>query len=131
MHFGNFFINYAIYLEQKTNRFYPSATLEFIDLEQRFEKNLDDVNSFNNHIGNIKEVITYFKDENNRSKKNSKKYKTLTTILKSFDTFVSIATTSSSFTLSLTGISLIVIPLSTATASGLSVGNKVVNEIMR
>ena len=75
-------------------------------------------------------MLTYFKDENNRSKKKYKKYKTLTTILKSFDTFAIIATTSSFFTLSLTGIGLIVIPISTATASRLSVGNKVVNEII-
>ena len=54
----------------------------------------------------------------------------LTTILKSFDTFVVIATTSSSITLSVTGIGLIPIPISTATACGLSVRNKVINEII-
>ena len=64
-------------------------------------------------------MITYFKDENNESKKKYKKYKTITTIKKSFDTFVIIATTSSSFTLSLKGISLIVITITTATACGL------------
>ena len=51
--------------------------------------------------------------------------KTITTILKSFDTFVIIATTSSSNTLSLTGIGLIVIPISTASVCALSIGNKV------
>ena len=75
-------------------------------------------------------MITYFKDKNNKSKKKYKKYKTLTTILKSFDTFVIIATTSSSTTLSLTGIGLIAIPISTATACGLSIGNKVLYEII-
>ena len=75
-------------------------------------------------------MITYFKDKNNKSKKKYKKYKTLTTILKSFDTFVIDATTSSSITLSLTGIGLIAIPISTATACGLSMGNKVVYEII-
>ena len=75
-------------------------------------------------------MITYFKDKNNKSKKKHKKYKTITTIPKSFDTFVIIATTSSSITLSLTGIGLIVIPISTATACGLSIGNKVIYEII-
>ena len=75
-------------------------------------------------------MITYFKDKNNKSKKKYKKYKTITTILKSFDTFVIIATTSSSITLSLTGTGLIVIPISTATACGLSIGNKVLYEII-
>ena len=79
-------------MEQKSERLYPSATLENIDLEQRIEKKLNDVNSFNNHISNIKKMITYFKDKNNKSKKKYKKYKRVTTIVKSFDTFVIIAT---------------------------------------
>ena len=66
-------------------------------------------------------MITYFK--NKKSKKKYKQHKTITIILKSFDTFVIIATTSSSITLSLTGIVLIVI--STASACALSIGNKV------
>ena len=117
-------------MEQKTQKLNPSAPLlENIDLEQRLEKKLNDVNSFNNHINNIKEMITYFKDKNNKSKKKYKKYKTLTTILKSFDTIVIIATTSSSITLSVTGIGLIAIPISSATAWGLSITNKVLYEI--
>ena len=118
-------------MDQKTDKLYPSAPLlENIDLERRLEKKLNDVNSFNNHINNIKELITYFKDKNNKSKKRYKNYKTITTILKSFDTFVFIATTSSSITLSLTGIGLIAIPISTATTCGLSIGNKVLYEII-
>ena len=49
--------------------------------------------------------------------------------MKSFDIFVIIATTSSSITLSLKGIGLIAISISTATACGLSIGTKVVCEI--
>ena len=56
-------------MEQKCDRLYPSATLEKNDLEQRIEQKLNDVNSFNTHINNIKEMITYFKDKNNKSKK--------------------------------------------------------------
>ena len=117
-------------MEAKTDRLYPSAPLEKIELEQRLEKNINDVNSFTNHINNIKERITYFKDKNNKSKKRYKKYKTLTSTLKSFDTFVIIATKYSSITLSLTGIGLIVIPISTASACALSIGNKVLYEII-
>ena len=62
--------------------------------------------------------------------RNIKKNKTLTTILKSFDTFVIIATTSSSITLSLTGVGFIVIPISTASASALSIGNEVIYEVI-
>ena len=76
-------------------------------------------------------MIIYFKDKNNKSKKKYKKYKRITTILKSFDTFVIIATTSSSITLSLTGIGLIVIPILAASACALSVGNELIYEIIK
>ena len=52
-------------MERNTDRLYPSAPLENKNLEQRIEKKLNDVNSFINHINNIKEVITYFKDKIN------------------------------------------------------------------
>ena len=65
-------------METKTERLYPSTPLlENIDLEKRLEKKINDVNSFNNHVNNIKEMITYFKDKTNKSKKRSKNYKTL------------------------------------------------------
>ena len=44
-------------MEQKCERFYPSAPLENTDLEQRLEKELNDVNSVNTSINNIKEMI--------------------------------------------------------------------------
>ena len=56
-------------MEQKAGRLYPSAPLENKTLEQRLEKKINDVNSFSNHIKNIKELITYFKEKNNKSKK--------------------------------------------------------------
>ena len=113
-------------MEQKTERLYPFATLKNKkkDLEQRSKKKLKDLNSFEISINHLKEMINYLKDKNHESKKKYKKYKVITTLLKSFDTFVTIATTSSSITLSLTGIGLIVIPLSTAIAYGLTISNK-------
>ena len=122
---------YVIRMDQKTDKLYQSAPqIKNIDLKERLEKNLNDVNSFNNHINKIKEMITFFKDKNNKSKNKYKKYKTITKILKSFDTFVIIATTSSFITLSLTGIGLIVIPISIASACALSIGNKLTYEII-
>ena len=75
-------------------------------------------------------MITYFKDKNNKSKMKYTQYKAITTKLKSFGTIVIIATTSSSITLSPTGISLIVIPISTASACALSIGKKVLYQII-
>ena len=77
-------------MQQKTDRVNPSAPFENknIDLEQRLEKKVNDVNSFNNSINNFKEMITYFEDKNNKSKNKYEKHKTISTILKSIDTFV-------------------------------------------
>ena len=60
-------------MDQKCDKLYPSAPLlENIDLEKRLEKKINDVNGFNNHINNIKEMITYFKDKNNNQKRDIK-----------------------------------------------------------
>ena len=118
-------------MEQKCEKLYPSAPLlENIDLEKRLEKKINDVNSFNNHINNIKEMITYFKDKSNKSKKKYKNYKTLNTILESVDSIVIIAATSTSITLSVTGIGLIVLPISAGIACTLSLGNKILHKLI-
>ena len=118
-------------MEAKTDKLYPSAPLlEKIDLEKRLEKKINDVNSFNNHISNIKEMIKYFKDENNKSKMKYKNYKTLNTILESVDSIVIIGARSTSITLSITGIGLIVLPISAGIACGLSFGNKILHKII-
>ena len=118
-------------MEAKTERLYPTAPLlENIDLEKRLEKKINDVNSFNNHISSIKEMITYFKDKNNKSKKRFKNYKTLNTVLESVDSIVIIAATSTSITLSVTGIGLIVLPISAGIACILSLGNKILHKLI-
>ena len=104
--------------------------LKNIDLEHRREKILNDLNCFNNSVNNIKKLSTYFKDKNNKAKTRFEKYKTLTTILKSVDTIVISDTTTSSDTMSVTGIESVAIPISTATACGLSIGNKVKYEMI-
>ena len=46
-------------MDQKCKRLYPSHPFENKndDLERKVEKKLSDVNSFNNHINNIKKMI--------------------------------------------------------------------------
>ena len=118
-------------METKTERLYPSAPLlENIDLEKRLEKKINDVNSFNNHINNIKEMITYFKDKNNKSKKKYKNFKTLNTILESADSIIIIGATSTSITLSITGVGLIILPISAGVACALSLGNKILHKLI-
>ena len=118
-------------MDQKTDKLYPSAPLlENIDLEKRLEKKINDVNSFNNHVNNIKEMITYFKDKNNKSKKKYKNYKTLNTILESVDSIVIIAATSTSITLLITGIGMVIVPISAGIACTLSLGNKALHKLI-
>ena len=74
-------------------------------------------------------MITYFKKKKHKPKKKHLKIKILTTLLKSIDTFVTVATTSSPVTLSLTRIDPLMIPISTASACALSIGNKRIFEI--
>ena len=113
---------------QKCDRLYPSAPLENIDLEQRLEKKISDVNNFNNHINNNKEMITYFKKILNQ--KRFKNHKTLNTISESIDSNVIIGVTSTSITLSITGIGLIVLPILARIACTLSLSNKVLHKII-
>ena len=118
-------------MEQKCDKLYPSAPLlENIDLEKRLEKKINYVNSFNNHINNIKEMITYFKDKNHKSKKRYKNYKTLNTILESVNSVVIIGATSTSITLSVTGVGLIILPILAGIACALSLGNKILHKII-
>ena len=118
-------------MEQKCDKLYPSApSLENINLERRLKKKINDVNSFNNHINNIKEMIIYFKDKNHKSKKKYKNYKILNTVLGSVDSIVIIAATSTSITPPVTGIGLIVLPISAGIACGLSLGNKILHKLI-
>ena len=99
-------------------------------MEQKLENKVSEVCSFNDSIFNIKEMTTFFKDKNHKKKKKYIKYKTLATILKSFDTFVIVTKTSSSIPLSLTAIRLIVRPISDGIVCGLTTSNKVIYEMV-
>ena len=117
-------------MDQKCDRIYPFAPLENNDLEQRLEKKLKDVNSFNNSIINIKEMVQYFKDKNNKSKKRYKNYKFLNTLLESVDSIIIIGATSASITSSITGVGLIILPISAGNACTLSIGNKILHKLI-
>ena len=55
---------------KKSERLYPSALFEFIDLGERLEKKLKDVNCSIVSINNIKEMIIFLKTKI----KNPKRY---------------------------------------------------------
>ena len=59
-------------------KLYPSAPLESIKndaLELRLWKKTNDGNSFNSSVKHIKEMVTYFKDKNGKTKKRYIKHK--------------------------------------------------------
>ena len=114
-------------MDQRCDRLYPSAPIKNNDFEKRLKRKLNAVNSFNNHISNVKEMITYFKDKNHNRKKIYKTYKTLNTMLESIDSIVIIAAISISKTLSITGVGLTISPISAGIACTLSLGNKVLH----
>ena len=72
-------------------------------------------------------MFTYFKDKNQKSKKKYKNYTTLSTVIESVDSIIIIGATSTSITLSITGIGLSVLPISAGIACTLSLGNKVLH----
>ena len=75
-------------------------------------------------------MITYFKDKNHKSRKRSKNYETVDTVLESVDSIVIIAATSTSITLSITGIGLIILPILAGVACTIPLGNKVLQLII-
>ena len=88
---------------------------------------MNDVNSFNISINNIEEMITYFKEKNPNTKKKYKGIGTLTSLIKSVDI---VGATTTSVTLSFTGVGLLVVPISAENASALSLGNKLKHKII-
>ena len=75
-------------------------------------------------------MIIYFKDKKNKSQKRYKIYNILNTVLESVESIKFIGPTSASITLSIMVIGLIVLPISAGTVCNLSLGNKVLYEII-
>ena len=75
-------------------------------------------------------MIIYFQEKNHKSKRRYKNYKTIYNILESVDSIVIIGATSTSITLSITGISLIVLSITAGTVCTLSLGNKVLQKLI-
>ena len=86
---------------------------------------MKEVNFFISSSSNIKEMITYFKVKNHKSKNNYKKNKTLNTILESVDTVVNIGATSTTLILPVTSVSLVMVPFSAGIGCALLLGKKV------
>ena len=112
-----------------TKKLYLCVTIEKNGLDQRLEKKLNDVNSFNNLVILIKEMIAYFKGKNYKTKKKYKNYQTTNKILESVNTIIITGATSTSITLSNTGIALIILRISAGIACVLSLKYKLLQRM--
>ena len=111
-------------MTKHTIKSYPSAALENNGLEQRLEKKINEVNSFDNSITDINEKPTYYKEKDHKSATKNEKHRTLTSIIDSVDTVVSTRALTSCATLSVTAVGIILVPISAGVSFALSLGNK-------
>ena len=88
---------------------YPYAPLEEnTNIKEELQKKANTNNSFKNSFRNLIKLVKYLIFENPKTKKRHKEYKFLSTILKTFVTFVIFAKILTSVTLSVTGFGFIV-----------------------
>ena len=100
-------------MEQKL---YPSMTPSApYDVEsminRRMQSELQKVSSFNNSIQIISLMMKFYELEETKYKKKYTKYKLINNLINSTDGLILIGTTSASVTLSITGVGIIVVPI--------------------
>ena len=88
-------------------------------------KHLAKVSTFKNSIQKIMMMMKYYELEEKKYKKKYTKYKLINNLVKSTDGLISIRTTSTSVTRSITGVGIIVVPITAEI--GCAIGNLVKN----
>ena len=113
-----------------TIKLYPSAPreIENYDLEQRLEMKLNDVKSSNISIINFKEVIIYFENKNQKSKKRSNTFKKPACKTESVNTVANNSATTLPITFSVFDAGFIPVLISAGIASALSLSNKALHK---
>ena len=80
-------------------------------LQSALRNELQKVNSFNNSIQNISLMMKYYELEEKKYKQKYTKYKLINNLINSLDGIIVIGTTSASISLSITGVGIIVVPI--------------------
>ena len=80
-------------------------------INKRLQSELQKVNIFNSSLQNISSMMKYYELEENKYKKKYTKYKLINNIINSTDGLMILGTTSASVTLSITGVGIIVVPI--------------------
>ena len=90
----------------------PSTTYDVESMiNKQLQSELQKVNSFNNSIQNISLMMKYYETEEKKYKQKYTKYKLINNLINSLDGIIVIGTTSASVTLSITGVGIIVVPI--------------------
>ena len=90
----------------------PSAPYDVESMiNKRLQSELQKVNSFNNSIQNISLMMKYYEMEEKKYKQKYNKYKLINNLINSLDGIIVIGTTSASISLSITGVGIIVVPI--------------------
>ena len=90
----------------------PSAPYDVESMiNKRLQSELQKVNSFNNSIQNISLMMEYYELEEKKYKQKFTKYKLINNLINSLDGIIVIRTTSASISLSITGVGIIVVPI--------------------
>ena len=95
------------------------------------QKEINKINSFNNHIQNIKDMKDYFVTTTRHNKKMYKHYKHLGMLVNVLESIVIIGTTSTSIIVGLVGLAPFIIPIATGGGISTTLLNKVVCEKLK
>ena len=92
---------------------------------------LEEINSFNNSIQNIKDIQNFYNHEAKKYKKKSKTYKIINDLIQSIDGVSVLAVSSTCVTLSVTGVGLVVVPIASRIGAGLCIISKIAGEYLK
>ena len=115
-------------------KLYPSLRPQSVNdnnLEQRLERHLNALNSFINSINNIKEMKNFYIHESKKYKKLYSTFKRINLITHSLDTLLIIGVTSTTVTLSVTGVGLIVVPIAAGVGASITISSKLISEVLK
>ena len=91
---------------------------------------LKEINSFINSIQNIKDIKNFYNHEVKKYENKSKQYKLINCFIQSVDDVSVLAVSSTSVTLSITGVGLVVVPVASGIGAGLCIISKLLGEYL-
>jgi len=109
----------------------PQGNHNLNSLEQQLELRLKEMNSFNNSVNNIKDIKNFYNYETKKYKKLNDRFKLLNNLLQTIDTLIILGVTSTSVTLSVTGVGIIIVPISAGVGGFLGISSKLISEYLK